>query len=208
MIARDISEMKAIEHKLSHLAFHDSLTGLPNRALVVDRLSQALDRMTRSQDYVGVMFLDLDYFKAVNDELQHEGGDELLRITAERLVAAVRPGDTVARLGGDEFVVLCEGVHEPREMLRIAERIRTSVARPFTIKGKSVKTSASIGVALAKDNNMTPAELMSQADTAAYRAKEKGRNRYEQFREEPSRRARPPTAAAAAAAAAAADEDS
>jgi diguanylate cyclase (GGDEF)-like protein len=163
------------------MAFHDSLTGLPNRTLVIDRLTQALDRASRSQDHIAVMFLDLDYFKSVNDELGHDAGDELLRLTAGRLNAAVRPGDTVSRLGGDEFVIICESVHDPREALRIAERVRTTMARPFTIAGRAVHSSASIGVALAKDNSIAPTELLTQADTAAYRAKERGRNRYEQF---------------------------
>jgi diguanylate cyclase (GGDEF)-like protein/PAS domain S-box-containing protein len=184
MIARDISEMKALEHHLSELAFHDPLTGLPNRALVIDRLEQALDRATRSQDFVGVMFLDLDYFKSVNDDLGHDAGDELLRIAAGRLRAALRPADTVSRLGGDEFVVICEGIHDQREAIKVAERIRTTVAKPYTIQGRAVKTSSSIGIALAKNNEIEPKDVISQADTAAYRAKERGRNRYEIFVDE------------------------
>jgi diguanylate cyclase (GGDEF)-like protein/PAS domain S-box-containing protein len=181
MIARDITESKELEIRLEHLAFHDPLTGLPNRALVLDRLAQALDRSGRSQGLVAVMFLDLDYFKSVNDEHGHEAGDELLRVTADRLNAAVRPGDTVSRLGGDEFVIICEAVTEARESLRIAERVRATVDRPFTIRGRSVHTSASIGVALAKDATVTPGDLLTQADTAAYQAKDRGRNRYEQY---------------------------
>jgi diguanylate cyclase (GGDEF)-like protein/PAS domain S-box-containing protein len=183
MIARDISASKELEERLAHMAFHDPLTGLPNRTLVVDRLTQALDRAARSQDHVAVMFLDLDYFKSVNDDMGHEAGDELLRLTAGRLDAAVRPGDTVSRLGGDEFVIICESVHDPREALRIAERVRTTMARPFTVAGQSVRSSASIGVALAKDASIVPTELLTRADTAAYRAKERGRNRYEQYRD-------------------------
>jgi diguanylate cyclase (GGDEF)-like protein/PAS domain S-box-containing protein len=181
MIARDISEHKALEQHLTNLAFHDPLTGLPNRALVIDRLEHALDRATRSQDFVAAMFLDLDYFKSINDELGHDAGDELLRMSAGRLEAALRPSDTVSRLGGDEFVVICEGVHDQREALKVAERVRTTIAKPFTINGRSVKTSASIGVALAKDNSVEPKDLIAAADTAAYRAKERGRNRYEVY---------------------------
>jgi diguanylate cyclase (GGDEF)-like protein/PAS domain S-box-containing protein len=181
MIARDITESKELALHLEHLAFHDPLTGLPNRALAVDRLAQALDRAGRSQGLVAVMFLDLDYFKSVNDAHGHEAGDELLRVTADRLDAAVRPGDTVSRLGGDEFVIICEAVTEAREAMRIAERVRATMDRPFTIRGRSVDTSVSIGVALAKDASITPAELLTQADTAAYRAKDRGRNRYEQY---------------------------
>lgn len=181
MMARDISESKQLEQHLSHMAFHDALTGLPNRALVLDRLAQALDRATRSQDHVAVMFLDLDYFKSVNDQFGHEAGDELLRLTAGRLNAAVRPGDTVSRMGGDEFVIICESVADTREALRIAERVRATMAREFTLGGAPVHSSASIGVAMAKDGSTDPTELLTQADTAAYQAKERGRNRYEQY---------------------------
>src|SRR5688572_10906104 len=111
----------------------------------------------------------------------HEAGDELLRLTAGRLDAAVRPGDTVSRLGGDEFLIVCEAVRDPREALRIAERLRTTVARRFMVSGESVRSSASIGVTLVKDASIPPNELLAQADVAAYRAKERGRNRYEQY---------------------------
>lgn len=181
MIARDITDTKELEQRLAHMAFHDPLTGLPNRTLVLDRLTQALDRAARSEHHVAVMFLDLDFFKSVNDEMGHEAGDELLRLTAGRLDAAVRPGDTVSRLGGDEFLIVCEAVRDPREALRIAERLRTTVARPFMVSGESVRSSASIGVTLAKDASIPPNELLAQADVAAYRAKERGRNRYEQY---------------------------
>lgn len=181
MMARDISESKQLEEHLSHMAFHDALTGLPNRALVLDRLAQALDRATRSPDHVAVMFLDLDYFKSVNDQHGHEAGDELLRLTAGRLNAAVRPGDTVSRMGGDEFVIICESVADTREALLIAERVRATMDREFTLGGSQVHSSASIGVAMAKDGTTDPTELLTQADTACYQAKEKGRNRFEQY---------------------------
>jgi diguanylate cyclase (GGDEF)-like protein/PAS domain S-box-containing protein len=181
MLARDISESKQLEEHLSHMAFHDALTGLPNRALVLDRLTQALDRATRSASHVAVMFLDLDYFKSVNDQFGHEAGDELLRLTAGRLNAAVRPGDTVSRMGGDEFVIICESVADTSEALRIAERVRATMDREFTLGGSQVHSSASIGIAMAKDGSSDPTELLTQADTAAYLAKERGRNRYEQY---------------------------
>lgn len=185
IVAHDVSELRSLEHHLVRLSLHDELTGLPNRELVLDRLEQALDRATRSQEFVGVLVLDLDYFKSVNDDLGHDAGDELLRMSAGRLRAALRPADTVARLSGDEFLVILEGIHEPQGVVAIADRIRTTLVKPFTIAGRSVRTSASIGVSVAKNNKVTPQELMAQADTAAFRAKEGGRNRYELFWESP-----------------------
>jgi diguanylate cyclase (GGDEF)-like protein/PAS domain S-box-containing protein len=189
MIARDISEAKALQEDLSARAFTDELTGLANRALLSDRLGQALGRVCRSDQHLAVLFLDLDYFKPVNDELGHDAGDELLRLAAQRIRAAVRPADTVARIGGDEFVVLAE-LSDAREALRIAERVRRNLARPFTVGGTTVETSASIGVALTGDGEIEPETLLSHADRASYRAKERGRNRAEIFHEDvaPTRR--------------------
>lgn len=183
MIARDISDAKALQAELAHRAFHDPLTGLPNRALLADRLDQALHRLDRQEGQLAVLFLDLDHLKAVNDELGHEAGDELLRRSAQRIVAAVRPSDTVARLGGDEFVVAAE-LSDAREALRVAERVRLALAEPFVIDDQPVDSSASIGVALAGPGAMDVATLLSRADRASYRAKERGRDRTEMFTEE------------------------
>ncbi|GIU85294.1 MAG: hypothetical protein KatS3mg008_2069 [Acidimicrobiales bacterium] len=183
IVARDLSEDPASVTGL--FSFHDPLTGLPIRALVFDRLSQALERASRSQDYVAVFALDLDDFAAVQRSTGRSGGDELLRLVAGRLTAAIRPGDTVARMGGDEFLVVCEGIHEPAEALKIADRLRGTLARPFTVRGTPVQTSASIGVALAKDHRTSAKELVRRADTAVLRAKSAGGNQFVQYREEP-----------------------
>lgn len=183
MIARDISEAKALQDDLSARAFTDELTGLANRALLHDRLGQALGRVSRNDEQLAVLFLDLDYFKPVNDDLGHDAGDELLRLAAQRIRAAVRPADTVARLGGDEFVVLAE-LSDAREALRVAERVRKNLARPFTVGDVTVETSASIGIALTVDGDIEPDTLLSHADRASYRAKALGRNRAEIFHED------------------------
>jgi diguanylate cyclase (GGDEF)-like protein len=183
MIARDISAAKALQHELSHRAFHDPLTGLANRALLHDRLDHALHRLARRGGQLAVLFLDLDYLKAVNDQMGHEGGDELLRLAAQRIQSSVRPSDTVARLGGDEFVVLAE-LADAREALRVAERVRAALALPFTVADRTIHSSGSIGVAVAGDPEIEAETLLSQADRASYRAKERGRNRTEIYRPE------------------------
>ena len=187
--ARDITERKELEKRLSHQAFHDSLTGLPNRALFLDRLSHALARANRREDSVAVLFLDLDDFKVVNDSLGHGAGDELLVAIARRLTASLRPGDTVARLGGDEFTVLLEEVPGGREVERVVARILDSLAAPFEIAGSEVFVTASIGVVSKISPGSSPEELMREADLAMYRAKEGGKARYEVYEEAMTTRA-------------------
>ncbi len=160
--------------RLAHLALHDELTGLPNRALLSDRLEQAFDRSHGRGRHVALLFVDLDHFKLVNDSLGHAAGDSLLRQAAERLGAAVRDVDTVARIGGDEFVVLCESISQ-EEAERLAERVVAAFHAPFRLEGGEAVVTASVGVAVAEPR-VTPAELLRDADTAMYRAKSAGRN--------------------------------
>ena len=158
-------------------AFHDSLTGLPNRALFLDRLQHALDVAARRQTELCVLFVDLDRFKAVNDSIGHAAGDELLRAVAERLSECTRAADTAARFGGDEFAVLLEddgrGVHPDA----VADRIIAAMRRPFDVEGKEVFIGATVGIAHARDASLGPDELLRNADLAMYRAKKAGGNR-------------------------------
>ncbi|MGI8911621.1 MAG: diguanylate cyclase domain-containing protein [Rubrobacteraceae bacterium] len=167
----DITARKALEERLEHLAFHDGLTGLPNRALFLDRLRQALARTDRRDDAVAVLFLDLDGFKRINDSLGHEAGDLLLRAVAERLRASVRLGDTAARLGGDEFTVLLGDVSDEAEAARVAGRIAEELAAPIMLAGEEVSVAASIGISLSSTPRDRPEDLLREADSAMYEAK-------------------------------------
>jgi diguanylate cyclase (GGDEF)-like protein/PAS domain S-box-containing protein len=178
---RDVSERKMFEQELEHQALHDALTGLPNRALLVDRLEQALARARRSPHAVGLLFLDLDRFKYVNDSRGHASGDELLRIVGERLRRAMRASDTVARFGGDEFVVLVEESASTDGLLAAVEQLRTALRSPFVLDGVETFITASIGIASSQPGREDPDELIRDADAAMYRAKDRGRDRYEMF---------------------------
>jgi diguanylate cyclase (GGDEF)-like protein/PAS domain S-box-containing protein len=175
--ARDVGERKALLDQLAHQAFHDPLTGLANRALFYDRVSHALDLAHRQGRAVTVLFLDLDSFKEINDTLGHAEGDHLLRMIAARLRACARAADTVARLGGDEFAVLVEDSTTPGSAERLVERIREQMAFPFTLAGREVHVSASIGSAAATGGGVD--EVLRHADLAMYVAKrtEKGSHR-------------------------------
>ncbi len=178
----DETDARMLRHRLEHQATHDSLTGLPNRALLIERTTAALERARETRSTVALIFLDLDHFKVVNDSLGHEAGDELLVAVGERLVEAVRSWDMVGRLGGDEFVVLCDPIEDTAAAETVAERITLLMSRPFVVRGRTLHVSASLGVALtAGGGSTTPADLLREADTAAYRAKERGRARYELF---------------------------
>ena len=166
--------------RLQHGALHDALTGLPNRTLFLDRLEQSLRRARRQGSGAAVLFLDLDRFKVVNDSLGHHAGDQLLQEVAHRLDAALRPGDTVARMGGDEFTVLLEELTDPREATVVAERVLATLADPFTIAGRELFVSASIGIALGGAER-DPEELIRDADVAMYRAKAGGKARHAVF---------------------------
>jgi diguanylate cyclase (GGDEF)-like protein len=165
-----------------HDALHDGLTGLPNRALLLDRIAHALARLQRRRDALfAVLFIDIDRFKNVNDGLGHMMGDQLLVAVARRLETIVSPSDTVARLGGDEFVLLLEDLESPERATSMAERIQQALRAPFDLNGQEVFTTASIGIALGSDDYFFPEEMVRDADTAMYRAKANGRARHEQF---------------------------
>lgn len=179
---RDISERKQAEAKLQHDALHDLLTGLPNRALFLDRLTVAFSRRARRPDQsCGVLFIDMDHFKQVNDTLGHAAGDSLLRQVAQRLQSALRPQDTAARLGGDEFAIVVENITSSSDLEVVANRILLEMDRPFEILQHRVQGGASIGVALAGPDHTTPEMLIRDADFAMYRAKHEGGSRYEIF---------------------------
>lgn len=185
----ELSERKKMEAQLRHDAFHDTLTNLPNRSLFLDRLNHALQLSNRrlylnsdnSPELFAVLFLDLDRFKMINDSLGHLAGDQLLKIVAKRLVACLRGGDTVARLGGDEFVMLLEEIENVNDVIEVAQRIQDSLKVPISIDGNEIFISTSIGIALNSAGYTQPDQLLRDADTAMYRAKEQGRERYEIF---------------------------
>ncbi|MGH7482254.1 MAG: sensor domain-containing protein [Longimicrobiales bacterium] len=180
--AHDVTERKRAEEQLRFDAFHDKLTGLPNRALFTDRLAQLLRRRERDPDLsFAVLFLDLDGFKLINDGLGHFIGDQLLVGLARRLEHCLRPGDTVARLGGDEFTIILDGSDAVDEVAAIADRIHQQLQRPFQLEGHEVFTTASIGVALSGPEHERPEDLVRDADSAMYRAKTLGRGRYAVF---------------------------
>jgi diguanylate cyclase (GGDEF)-like protein len=173
---------KQLEGQLLHSAFYDPLTGLPNRALFMDRLKQAVEHAKRHQDYLfAVLFLDSDRFKVINDSLGHLLGDQLLSAIALRLKVCLRPTDTVARLGGDEFTILLEDLQEFGDALRIADRVQEQLKLPFNLGGQEIFTSASIGIALSATGYDQPEEILRDADIAMYRAKSTGSARYELF---------------------------
>jgi diguanylate cyclase (GGDEF)-like protein/PAS domain S-box-containing protein len=176
----DASEQRELEAQLRARALHDPLTGLPNRALFLDRIEQALQRAGRSEELVSVAFVDLDDFKAINDTLGHAAGDELLVGVAERLRSTLRTMDTAARLGGDEFAVLLQGVPERSEIVRVAERLLATLSEPHELGGQSRHALPSIGVSVGGDG-ATADDLMRQADAAMYAAKRAGKGRYELY---------------------------
>jgi diguanylate cyclase (GGDEF)-like protein/PAS domain S-box-containing protein len=179
---RDVTERKTAEEAMLHQAFHDALTGLPNRALFLDRLGQALARRGRRGSLTAVLFLDLDRFKWINDSLGHAAGDQLVVQVAERLSDAIRPGDSVARFGGDEFVVLCDELDGDWEARAIAERLDNALHEHFCVEGRDITVTASIGIATNPSGSGATADsLLRDADAAMYRAKERGRNRIEAF---------------------------
>jgi len=180
----DITERKRAEEQLLHDAFHDGLTGLPNRALFTDRLDRALERAKRRDDFtVAILFLDLDRFKVVNDSLGHMTGDQLLIGVARRLQSSMRHVDTVARLGGDEFVVLLEDIEDISQATQSAERIQAQLREPFVLDESEVFTSASIGIAASTTEYSRAEDIIRDADIAMYRAKSMGKARYELFDE-------------------------
>jgi len=179
---RDIGVRKRMEAKLQHDALHDTLTGLPNRALFLDRLNQAfIQRSRRRGQNCGVLFLDLDRFKEINDSLGHAAGDELLIAVAERLCGALRPQDTAARLGGDEFAILVENIRSIADIKRVASRVLQAMEPEFKVCGRTLRAFASIGVAMAAPDHVAPEMLIRDADFAMYHAKQDGGGRFEIF---------------------------
>jgi len=187
LTARDISQLKAAHAQIHHLAYHDPLTNLPNRTLLMDRLTQQTALHKRHNLRGALLFLDLDHFKHINDSLGHPVGDAVLKMITARLEASIRQEDTVARLGGDEFVVLLTGLSGKRSEVthhvrQVAEKLRTLLAEPMVFEGNRLQVTPSIGIALMPDHGETPADLLKRADIALYRAKDAGRNAIQLFR--------------------------
>ncbi|HET7050980.1 MAG TPA: EAL domain-containing protein [Solirubrobacteraceae bacterium] len=182
-------ERKRLEAQLAHRALHDTLTGLPNRALFLDRLGVALDRSRRNNASIAVLFLDVDNFKQINDSLGHAAGDRLLSGLADRLQSMLRPMDTVARFGGDEFTFLFEELTSEREVILIAERIGRAVRLPIHLEEGDTTVTVSIGISIVTDPTMPAEAVIREADSAMYRAKQLGRSRYELFDETSRQRA-------------------
>ncbi len=176
----DLTGRKEAEDRLAHMALHDDLTGLPNRALFLDRTCRALELRRRG---VALLFLDLDRFKVINDSLGHQAGDRLLRATADRLAEAIRPTDTLARFAGDEFAVLCEEVASVEDAVGVAGRLITCLQRPVALGTSEVVVSASVGVAMPRGKETSADMLLRDADAAMYLAKDRGRGRVEVFDE-------------------------
>ncbi len=184
-VFRDISALHQANERIQYLAFHDALTGLPNRALFQDRLEQAVERARREKQRLAVIFIDLDGFKEINDSLGHDIGDLLLREIAQRIRARLRRGtDTVARLGGDEFVVLMEDPNDPDLFIALAVEIIADVAAPVVLRGHTIRIGASLGVAIFPEDGDDPLELMKRSDLAMYAAKAAGKSTYRLFHAE------------------------
>lgn len=175
LTCRDITERKAFEDQLTHQAFYDALTGLPNRALFVDRLTHALSARRRRKKATGVIFIDLDNFKVINDSLGHGAGDEMLRTAARRMQVCLRGGDTLARLGGDEFTVLLPEILDIDEAQRVAQRISQEFQTSIRVQGHDVFVTASLGVAISSEAERAPGDLLQAADIAMYQAKASGK---------------------------------
>ena len=170
-----------VQQRLTHQASHDALTDLPNRAVFLDRLAHALRVSARSGTWVLVLFMDIDRFKLVNDSLGHRAGDALLCAVAERLRAAVRPGDTVARFGGDEFTILCEGIDGEAHAMQLVQRVQAVLKAPFPLGATELFATSSIGISLGRGRTHAPEALLEDADAAMYRAKERGGDCFELF---------------------------
>ncbi|WP_028239827.1 EAL domain-containing protein [Stutzerimonas azotifigens] len=187
-VLNDISEQKRYESELSFNAGHDSLTGLPNRSLLEDRLLQGCQISQRYNRNLAVMYIDLDGFKPINDSIDHHFGDRLLVEVAQRMSQQVRPGDTVARMGGDEFVVVLPDLAREADVLQVAERLISSIAQPYRVQGIDLHVTASIGITLSDGHTDQPLQLIQQADLAMYKAKQEGRNNYQWYTHDLDRR--------------------
>ncbi len=181
-----VEERERTAQRLAHERLHDALTGLPNRALFLDRTEQALARASRNDTALAVLFIDLDHFKRINDSLGHAAGDELLQELADRLGDAIRPSDTLSRFGGDEFLILCEGMTDPDDALRVAQRIHTLLEQPFRLGDREVHVSCSVGIAVQPPGaaGVSGSTLVRNADAAMYAIKAHGRNGIRVFDDE------------------------
>jgi diguanylate cyclase (GGDEF)-like protein/PAS domain S-box-containing protein len=185
VIAKDITERKQAEKKLTYMATHDFLTGLPNRILFDDRLTMALAHARRHQQRLCVMLLDLDYFKDINDTLGHSVGDKLLRVVGERLTALLRTSDTIARMGGDEFLLLLTEIARVKNVTTIAQKILGSFRKPFAVDDQKLTITTSIGIVIFPDDGDNADVLLTNADIAMYRAKESGRDNFQCYSSAP-----------------------
>ncbi|MBN9023959.1 MAG: diguanylate cyclase, partial [Rhizobiales bacterium] len=176
----DVTEQRRSQARMSHLARHDELTGLPNRLLFRERMQAAADQLARGE-VVALLYVDLDHFKAVNDLYGHVTGDAALQQVAQRLIASCRETDVVARLGGDEFAILMRSLGSPQDAAALAERVVRTLGLPLKVHGHEVTMGASIGIAVAPDDGQDPESLIRNADLAAYRAKADGRGAYHFF---------------------------
>jgi len=172
----DITERKALEDRLDHLAHYDSLTDLPNRMLLQDRLEQAIASAERQNNKFALLFIDLDGFKRINDEVGHPVGDEVLKIAARRLLAVIRGMDTAARLGGDEFVIILTDIRSRDNAARVAQKVLASLSQPYLVADLSLSVSASIGISLYPSDERLASELLRSADEAMYQAKNGGKH--------------------------------
>jgi diguanylate cyclase (GGDEF)-like protein/PAS domain S-box-containing protein len=172
----DITALKRQQANMGYLAYHDSLTGLPNRMMLIDRLEHALRSHLRNKMQLAVLFIDLDGFKAINDTLGHAIGDQLLQVTAKRFQSLLRSGDTVARLGGDEFVIVAESCRSREGIVRIAEKLIATIAAPLHLDGHELEVRGSIGIAVAPQDGQDTERIMAAADQAMYRVKTKQGN--------------------------------
>lgn len=178
----DITERKKAEEKMEHDAVHDALTGLPNRKALTDRLQRSIEKRKKDEDFLfAVLFLDLDRFKVVNDSMGHQIGDELLKVLSERLKLVVRPGDMVARLGGDEFVILIDDLNNTAQVTEISERILSELKKPVEIADENIYSNCSIGIVMSSSDYEDTDNIVRDADLAMYRAKSRGKGRYEFF---------------------------
>ncbi|MEO5373213.1 MAG: diguanylate cyclase [Alphaproteobacteria bacterium] len=178
VLAHDITERRRAEEQVRHLASHDALTGLPNRALFLDRLAMALTATRRSGNRLALLFVDLDGFKAVNDTMGHAAGDALLKMVASRLTTCVREMDTIARLGGDEFTILLVNVTDPQAAIRVAQKVLSVLGQPFPIDDREAHIGASIGIAQCPEDGESTETLLAAADRAMYEVKKAGKNNY------------------------------
>jgi len=186
---RRLDELRPRTARAEHRAYHDVLTGLPNRYLLQDRLQGALPRARRAGTRAAVLFLDLDRFKVVNDSLGHSTGDRLLGEVAQRLGRQVRDGDTLARFGGDEFAILVEAIHHVEDMAKIAHKLREALREPFVLDGRELFVTASIGISVFPDDGLDAETLLKNSDIAMYRAKDQGRDGFQLYRTEMNARA-------------------